>query len=265
MHNTDETRFSIILVSLLIFALIVIIIITSILFFNRKQRFSLEKQHLQSQFTQTLLQTQLEIQEQTLKNISQEIHDNTSQLLGLIKLNLATANPSQEAQTRDKINASLELVSQVITGIRQMSHTLDTDFVARMGLREAIRYQLELVQKTGQYQTSLAVSGEEQKTDAQKELILFRMVQEALNNIIKHAKASEIKVILDYLPETLNITIADNGTGFEQSDEKSAGIGLQNMHNRAKMIGATLHILSEIGIGTTTTIELPYAAPKNHD
>lgn len=233
--------------------LVLFFIITLGIRYRRKIK---EATLLSIKFQNTLLQTQLEIQEQTLQNISQEIHDNTSQLLGLIKLNLATADPAKEEQTREKINASHQLVTQVINSIRQMSHTLDSGFVARIGLPEAIKYQLELVQKTGEYTATLDVQGEEQKTDPQKELILFRMVQESLNNIIKHAKASEIRVALTYSPQQLSIVISDNGAGFEQAT-KSDGIGLQNMHNRAKLIGAELDIQSELDKGTSTTIVLP--------
>lgn len=211
---------------------------------------------LSIKFQNTLLQTQLEIQEQTLQNISQEIHDNTSQLLGLIKLNLATANSSEE-KVKQKITDAHELTEQVISSIRQMSHTLDSGFVARIGLPEAIRYQVQLIQKTEEFTTTLNVQGEEQKPDAQKELILFRMVQESLNNIIKHAKATEINVALTYSPEQLMITISDNGAGFEQIPGKSDGIGIQNMHNRAKLIGATLTIESVLDKGTRTTVTLP--------
>lgn len=239
----------------LIFSIGAGLLIYFVLLYNKRKKKHFEEKE---QLKQLVLQTQLEIQEQTLQNISQEIHDNTSQLLGLIKLNLATAKAADE-KGQQKITDAHELTGQVINSIRQMSHTLDTGFVARLGLPEAIKYQLELVQKTGEYTATLDVQGAEQKTDPQKELILFRMVQESLNNIIKHAKASEIKVVLEYSTEQLSITISDNGAGFEQSAGKSDGIGLQNMHNRAKLIGAELNIQSELNKGTNTTILLPVA------
>lgn len=242
-----------VIVITLVFAISGVFLVSYIISYNkRKKKFTEEKEKFQNQ----LLQTQLEIQEQTLQQVSQEIHDNTSQLLGLIKLNLATANPANEAQTREKINSAHELVTQVIGGIRQLSHTLDTGFVERLGLQEAIRYQLELVEKTGQYTVSFQCNGEPQKTDPQKELILFRMVQESLNNTIKHAKASEITVQLNYVPGLVSIVIADNGEGFEPQNNKT-GIGLQNMHNRAQLIGATLHIHAEKNKGATIKIDLP--------
>lgn len=237
-----------------IFSLFIFLFVFALLLRYRKKK--IENYLLKQQFTQTLLQTQLEIQEQTLQNISQEIHDNTSQLLGLIKLNLATAKPADD-KTQQKITDAHQLTEQVISSIRQMSHTLDSGFVARLGLPEAIRYQLQIIQKTEEYETSLTVHGEEQKPDTQKELILFRMVQESLNNIIKHANATKINVVLNYSPEQLSIIISDNGSGFEQTAAKNNGIGIQNMHNRAKMIGAELDIQSEVEKGTNTTITLP--------
>ena len=86
----EETYYSIILTSLLVLFLIGIVIATAILYHNRKKRHLIEKKSMESQFQQELLQTQLEIQEQTLKTISQEIHDNIGQVLSLAKLNLST-------------------------------------------------------------------------------------------------------------------------------------------------------------------------------
>lgn len=256
-QTTSKESIIVIISGTLILIILGGVIFSILLIHQRRHRKNLfEKQSLKSQFTQTLLQTQLEIQEQTLQNISQEIHDNTSQLLGLIKLNLATTKAADD-KAQQKITDAHQLTEQVINSIRQMSHTLDSGFVARIGLPEAIRYQLQLIQKTEEFKTDLDVHGEEQKPDTQKELILFRMVQESLNNIIKHANATKINVVLNYSPEQLIIIISDNGSGFEQTPGKNNGIGIQNMHNRAKMIGATLNIESVLNKGTCTTVTLP--------
>jgi two-component system, NarL family, sensor kinase len=256
MDSLKEARYAVIFVSILIFVLIIIIITAAVLFFNRKRRFFLEKQLLQSQFTQTLLQTQLEIQEQTLANVAQEIHDNTGQLLSLIKLNIATTDVAQPEKAKVKLDDTLALVTQVMGGIRQLSHTLDTGFVERLGLQAAIAHQLDLVKKTDALHTQLEVTGQPERADAQKELICFRMVQESLNNILKHARAQNIKVSLRYQPQQLRIVITDDGVGFDTA-AASGGIGLSNLQNRARMIGAVYHLQSEPGKGTVITIELP--------
>src|SRR5690606_6033411 len=122
--------------------------------------------------------TQLEIQEQTLKNISQEIHDNIGQALTLAKLNL-NAVMAEDTQLQEKILNSKELVSKAITDLRDLSHSLDTDYVLEMGLQRSIEYELELIRKTGIVRTDLHVEGNLQRLERQKELILFRIVQES--------------------------------------------------------------------------------------
>jgi signal transduction histidine kinase len=96
-------------------------------------------------FQQTLLQSQLEIQEQTLKNISQEIHDNIGQALTLVKLNLNTMDFDLNEQSNQKIITSKELISKAINDLRDLSRSLNTDIIADLGLQNAIEQELILV------------------------------------------------------------------------------------------------------------------------
>jgi two-component system, NarL family, sensor kinase len=233
---------------------------------RRKYMHIQEKQFLQSQFSQTLLQSQLEIQEQTLKNISQEIHDNVGQVLSLAKLNLATSQSLHD----EKVTASQQLVSKAIQDLRDLSRSLDTDYVAQMGLLRSVEYELEMIQKTGTLQTKLNVEGSLYKFDKQKELILFRIVQEILHNIIKHAGASAVSVQFMYTDDALKLTVIDDGKGFDLSplndDNNSAfGLGIRNMHNRAKLMGAEFSMHSKKGEGTTATLLLHKENNANHE
>jgi two-component system, NarL family, sensor kinase len=223
------------------------------LFLQKRKQSRIEKELLQSRFAQTLLQAQLEIQEQTLQQIGQEIHDNTSQLLGLIKLNIATTDPDKPELAKKKLAETNELVARVIADLRQLSHTLDTGFIGREGLGPAIAYQLELLERTGLVSTGYTNTGPHTNLASQTELILFRMVQEMLNNSLKHAKASEITVALTFSPTELRITVTDNGQGFDAT-KPVKGIGLQNLDNRAKLIQAQLLTQSSPGAGTAHTI-----------
>lgn len=217
---------------------------------------------MQSKFSQTLLQTQLEIQEQTLKNISQEIHDNIGQALSLAKLNLNTMPEMPDEALQQKLVNSKQLVSKAITDLRDLSRSLDTDYVQEMGLQRAIEYELEMIRKTGTMDTTLAVEGTLFRLDKQKELILFRIVQETFNNILKHAGAKSIMVNIGYAPDSFNLTIKDDGKGMNLqplSEEKNTnfGLGIRNMHSRAKLIGADFSMISNPGEGTEVRINLP--------
>jgi len=248
--------------TILIFLLAGIVISFFLYFKSRKIKHQIEINEIQSQFNQTLLQSQLEIQEQTLHNISQEIHDNIGQVLSLTKLNLSTMDINDPHQLQQKVDDSKKLIGKVIQDLRDLSKSLNTDYVSNMGLLQAIEYELDMIRKSGAYQAILLINGLPFKAEPQKELIIFRIVQEVINNIIKHAQATEILVTANYHPANLNLTITDNGAGFDLtplnlSENGKFGLGLRNMHKRAQLIGATFSITSTIGAGTAVSITLP--------
>jgi len=253
---------SIIILGTIVFLILGAFMISFIFLYRyRKNKMLLEKEQMKTSFQQELLRTQLEIQEQTLKNISQEIHDNIGQMLSLAKLNLATADVEKKELVTQKINASHHLVSKAIQDLRDLSRSLNSDYVSETGLLRCIEYELEMIRKTGLIKVDLTVTGQVYKINPQKELILFRIVQETLNNIIKHAGADLVAVFVSY-EATLTLRISDNGRGFDsfQLNEHSkakAGLGIRNMNNRAKLIGASFHINSAAGEGTEIAIQLP--------
>jgi two-component system, NarL family, sensor kinase len=250
-------------VVVLILLLAGIFIIALVTFNNRRKKKHIEeKRAMESNFQQEILRTQLEIQEQTLKNISQEIHDNIGQVLSLAKLNLATIDISKALRLQEKIDESKNLVGKVIQDLRDLAKSLNTDYVAQMGLARSIEYELELINKTELFKTSFQISGSVVKLEKQKELVIFRIVQETLNNIIKHSGASEIMVALLYSPENFELSIHDNGRGFDLNapSEKEgipSGLGIRNMKNRAELIRAQLTISSDPGKGTFVHLILP--------
>lgn len=228
---------------------------------HRRNEMFLNEEKIKATFSQTLLQTQLEIQEQTLKNISQEIHDNIGQALTLAKLNLNTMPPTG-ADVQEKITTTKELVSKAIVDLRDLSRSLNTDYVANMGLEKAIGYELTLIAKSSNIKTQLDTIGQSYRLTKQKELILFRIVQEVLNNTLKHAGASSIQALIKYGEASLDLSISDNGKGFDAAaiktgQQHSNGLGLHNMPDRAKLIGAACEINSTPGAGTRIVISIP--------
>lgn len=252
---------SIIIGTVLILFLAVFILINFLLYYYKRKRHYIENIKLKADFSQTLLQTQLEIQEQTLKNISQEIHDNIGQALTLAKLNLNTMPPTG-ADVQEKITTTKELVSKAIVDLRDLSRSLNTDYVANMGLEKAIGYELTLINKSSNIKTQLDTIGQSYRLTKQKELILFRIVQEVLNNTLKHAGASSIQALIKYGEASLDLSISDDGKGFDAAAIKtgqqySNGLGLHNMPDRAKLIGAACEINSTPGAGTRIVISIP--------
>jgi signal transduction histidine kinase len=225
---------------------------------KEKQLYLKEKQELQVNFDKLLLESKYEIQEQTLKNISEEIHDNIGQVLSLVKLNLTHQYIDEKNEHNNPNHGSVQLLSKAIQDLRDLSKTLDAGYVMDMGLVKSIEYELEQVKRLGGYETRLTLQGEMFRLEPQKELIIFRMYQEILNNIIKHAKAKTISVSIQYNIEYLHLTVSDDGCGFDAKAVEAngkAGLGIRNLYHRSMLLGANIHITS--GPGTSITIKIP--------
>lgn len=254
---------SLIVIASSFFLFIAIGIISLVMVYRRKQvEYIHEQTRMKAAFEKELLEAQLEVQEQTMKHIAQEIHDNIGGTLSLAKLNLNTINPEKQNGTIEKIANIKELVTKAITDLRTLSKTLHKEAVLSAGLISAIEMELKLIEKASVFETSFSVSGSPVPIDAQKELILFRTVQEALNNAIKHAEATSIGVDIQFQPTHLQLSICDNGKGFQPKEVENSpekGSGLRNMQNRTKLIGGDLSIM-EAHPGTKIQISLPIIA-----
>lgn len=229
---------------------------------NRKRKFIEDTRSLHDSYAQELLRTQLEIQEQTLKNISQEIHDNIGQVLSLAKLNLGTLDINKPDILLTKVDDSKNLVAKAIQDLRDLSKSMNADYIVQKGLARSLEYELEMIKKMSMLDTFYEIKGNSYKIGDQKEIILFRIVQEALNNILRHANATLVGLQLDYEPGSLTVVVTDNGAGFDtdfnlEQGELPWGLGIRNMKNRARLIGAEFMINSVHGSGTMVHIHLP--------
>ncbi len=230
-------------------------------FENQKKQhaFRQEQENMQILFQQELLKTRLEIQEQTFRNISEEIHDNIGQVLTLIKVNIDHFLTDVYNTANERLAETRNLVIKVIQDIRDLSKSLNTDLINRIGLSAAIEQQLNLLRKTGQYEIEFTLKGEVTDYAPQTQLVVFRIVQELLHNILKHSEATMILVSMHYQTDKLSIVVNDNGKGFDtfNAEFTNSGLGLLNIKNRIKMVNGFIHFSSETQKGTTVLIELP--------
>lgn len=216
---------------------------------------------LKSEFEQTLLSTQLEIQEQTFQNISREIHDNIGLSLTLAKLNLNTISWNNGPNSRDKVSGSVEFISKAIEDLSYISKTLNTDFIEENGLLHALELEIKKIKKLGIFEVKLEISGSPVYMKTQKELVIFRIIQEVLNNSIKHAQAKSLSIFLNYYANHVFIQISDDGRGFmdDNKDPKMRrGTGLLNIVKRASIVDGQCEVKSEPGKGTKVTMEVPF-------
>jgi signal transduction histidine kinase len=249
----------IILVTVLLFIVAAGIIVFVLIYQKKQLQYTSERKQMKASYEKEILESRLEIQEQTMKSISQEVHDNVGQVLSVAKLNLNMINVNDPGPVvEEKLNDVSELLRKAIQDLRDLSKSLHSDVITENGLLKAIEYESEILKKTGAYVITLTINGNYYHLPEQKELILFRMFQEIINNIIKHAQASAIDITVSFQPQQFMLCICDNGIGFNITDiDRTKGIGLKNIINRSQLIGAYYFIDSRIAKGTTIKIDLP--------
>lgn len=248
-QQQEDILITIVIASVFLVLIGFFLLLIVFIFLRRQRKFQQERDEMKNRFEQTILKSQLEIQEQTFSHISREIHDNIGQVLSLVRLNISTLHDIPE---QEKLESTDELLGKAIKDLRDLSHSLQTNRIQDIGIIESIRQLLNTLQKSGRFETKLRIAENFTGIDKDTDLILFRMVQEIINNIMKHAHATQIDVQVEGSENEATLTIADNGVGFDMEKFKQAGpgIGLQNIFNRAKMINATVNIKSEPGNGT---------------
>lgn len=246
----------------IVFTSLTFVFITVLFVRYRRDQMKHEKamSEMKQTYEQSLLETQLDIQEKTFANISEEIHDNIGQILSLAKLTLNTVGQSLPPPAEKKIIASKDLVAKAIHDLRNLSKSLNTDLIKEIGLYEIIQREILVLSKTGRYEINFTVDGEPDRFDKQKELVIFRIFQELTNNIIKHANASTINVSLKFSAHKFVLEVSDDGSGFDvsqlQNEGGQFGLGLRNMHKRAAAISANLTVSSAATKGTSVSIDL---------
>lgn len=254
--------------TILLFLLIIFLLTLFFVFQRRQLATQQEKAALHAQYAREILQTQLEVQNNTLQQIAGELHDNIGQLLFVAKINLDIfAESLQPGEDQEKIVEANEIVGQSIIELRSLVKSFDGDFVKDFGLYESISNVLVRIKKTKKCEVEMHLTGEPYPLGYDKEIVLFRIGQEVLNNTLKHAHATKILVQIEYRSEDFIFCIKDDGCGFDfqpvaNGDMSISGAGLRNMQRRTTLIGATFSLKTAIGQGTEIEITLPNPIEK---
>jgi len=225
---------------------------------RRKFRYREETKAMSEAYQKQLLESRLEMQEETFNSISREIHDNVGQLLSLVKVQLNIAEQNGTAGT-DLLGDIKTNVGQAMTDLRDIAKSLSSERLQWIPLTQAVGQELQRIGRNGLMQCNLRILGEERELSDQTKMIVFRMVQESMQNILKHAQASEMEILFDFADSELRICIQDNGMGFDTEKAATGGLGLQNIKTRAALMGGNAHIESAAEKGTTIILYVPYA------
>lgn len=252
---------SIILISLIFLVIVVGLILLVTSYYRKKRNHLEEKKLLNQKFESELLKTQIEVQEQTMQLIASNLHDNIGQLLSLTNLTLGSIQINAEEKIQKKVDTSIELVNKSIQELRALAKLLHGEQLLQLGIAAAIEQEVTWLSKTEIYQIQLE-NGMKNATllSPKKDLVILRLFQEIVNNIIKHAQATEIKIQLHQRNDKFFLSVAENGVGFDYESTKRSnhGLGLFSIEKRIKMIGGTFQLQSSKNIGTQVIIEIPY-------
>ena len=243
----EKSTLIIVLVSITILLLLIVIIaVLFSVFIKRKNSLLTEQEEAQKRFEQEIAETQIEIREETLRNISWELHDNIGQLLTLAKIQTQNSGGDQ-----DQLDEAAATIGRGLTEIRTLSKLINPEALNTLSLTEALELELERFKRMAYLRPNLEVSGTTIDIDKKIEIIIFRMLQEFFTNTIKHSKATDLDVRIKYSHNSLEVIAQDNGVGFNYPKARALnGIGLTNIEARGKLIGATIAIASQEGKGT---------------
>ncbi|WP_145857593.1 ATP-binding protein [Pedobacter suwonensis] len=262
MQNETTRIAFLVAIATLIFLLVPVFLILYIRSYNRhKKNHFLEKQNMQQKFESEILQTRIEVQDQTMQSIAAELHDNVGQLLSLTTLTLNSVNLNDGEKAKKKIDNSLALVNKSIKELRELAKLLHGEQLVENGIGHAIDQEINWLSKAGKYE--LEVNNQLidlQITSPDKDLIILRLLQEIINNIIKHAHARHIQINAYLDKNVLHLKVAEDGIGFDpvEMKGKKTGMGLNSIYKRMEMINGKLVLNSAPEEGTSLTIEIPY-------
>jgi PAS domain S-box-containing protein len=205
-------------------------------------------------------------QEEERSRVSRELHDDVAQLLLLLgrKLDALISDPPGKLSgpVKEAITEAYELAVRIYSDLQAYARSLRPDILDHLGLKSALEWLVEDLTRDNGIETNTEIHESACNLSPEIELVLFRITQEALNNVKKHAQATSVSVKLQCEGNNVTLTIADNGKGFEVplrlSDKVTTGkLGLAGMEERARLIGGTLCIRSKAGEGTVVVAKLP--------
>ncbi|MDQ6662004.1 MAG: sensor histidine kinase [Chloroflexota bacterium] len=202
-------------------------------------------------------------QEQERKRIARELHDETSQVLTSLLISLAILEESVTTQeAHERISDTRKLAHQTLRAIRSLSIDLRPSALDDLGLLPALRWYVKEYQQKCAIEVDFVATGFKGRLPAEMETALYRIVQEALTNTARHARASKVWIRLEEEANAVYATITDNGIGFDKdtlckNGDLDCGLGLAGMNERAVLLDGTLNIMSHSGQGTTIEIRIP--------
>jgi signal transduction histidine kinase len=270
-HENERQEFALqknrLLISLMVVIMLSLLVVAALSYlFYRNGRKLLEQQRQLHEFEVerirqehkiSLLSAMLEGQEKERTRLARDLHDGLGGLLSGIKLELSTVTPSQTTVHRQSlIQNTLQRLDGAMDELRRIARSMMPEILIKYGLGEATIEYCRGLKKTGTDNIICQVFNFQADMEHTRQVVLYRIMQELVNNAVKHAEASQILVLLQQTDHTLFLTVEDDGKGFDTTaGNKLKGAGLANIEARVEFLGGKIDIQSEPGTGTAITIE----------
>jgi two-component system, NarL family, sensor kinase len=224
---------------------------------KQKNKFQAELTHRQNELFNTIVT----FQDSERQRIAKDIHDSVGSVLSAAKLQLSSLEGAKEklsGENQRSYEAALMLIDQATQELRNISHNIMPAALSRLGLVVALENLIEKISTYSGVQINFNVHGFRERLAEKTEIGIYPVVLELINNVLRHAHASEATVQLVKHPAYINITVEDNGRGFNIKTSKGDGIGLKNVMSRIQYLKGSINIDSEAGQGTSIMIDIPY-------
>lgn len=236
---------------------------------NKKQKLANQEKELEKQKNLTLLKEQelvvinamIEGQEKERKQIAEDLHDNIGSVLATLKLHFENLKLNREKKQFDqeKLYEKTEnLIDETYKKIRGIAHAKNAGVIANVGLLNAVQIMAQKISEADKIQIEVVHFGLNQRLENSLEITIFRIIQELITNVIKHAEANNVTINISLYDNMVNIIFEDDGKGFEKNKVTfSNGMGLDSIEKRITHLNGSFEIDSTIGKGTTFVLNIP--------
>lgn len=221
------------------------------------ERLFLEKTLAQQQRTEAIL----EAEDRERVRIARDLHDGIGQMLAAARMALGNFL-AKKKEENEHIQNSLDLLEESIKEIREISHNMMPGALTKLGLSTALKQFVNKINALGVLQIELQIIGVKERLSEKIETMLYRVVQEILSNIIRHAEATKVSIELVKHENELVLVVEDNGKGFNSEEVKNHGIGIKNVATRVEYLNGSVNFDSAIGRGTSVIVEIPLINAK---
>lgn len=259
MGEKAGTIIGAILIITAIFTIVAFFLVSYLVYFNRRKTMLIaEKESQANDFEEQLLRSQVEMQEHTYNVLSKELHDNIGQLLSTAKMLIGLAERELHPPP-DRLLSANAMLGTAINELRSLSKSLDKDWLKQFSFTENLNAAISRINEGHKIKVKF-ISHAAIALPPEQQLILFRIVQEAVQNAVKHAQPHAIMVATSEQAGGLIIRIEDDGNGFDAAN--AGGMGFVNMKHRTRLLGGTISWASVHGSGTVINIIIPFENPQ---